>query len=193
MQVGMAYPAMSAVRPDFLSPQISFPPEWRRRGPATPAQPEATAGTSGKEEANPYHQWPLRTMAFASDLGTVGHLVNLPKLFWAGWLVAAPYYVCSVASRPDREKKEEELIYQATANGFFPLLSAKLGVSLGRLAEGHFGGGQHSKTGETRPSPLWRMGGGLGALAVLTPTLCDPLSRWLLEKWRSNHPGSAES
>lgn len=58
-----------------------------------------------------YRQWPLRGLAFTSDLGTVGYLVKQPWLGLIGWMLALPYYVYALWRQPDSKSHKEEVVY----------------------------------------------------------------------------------
>lgn len=122
------------------------------------------------------HQWPWRGFAFASDLGILAHLLRKPKLAGVGWLIALPYYGCSLVSKPGKEKKLEEAVYQFTANGLCPLLEVKLGIIVGKLV-----GVKFPKIALS----VWKGAGGLLALAVLTPTVGDPVSSHIVQKYQA--------
>lgn len=132
------------------------------------------------------HQFPYRSFAFASDLGTVAHIVKQPKLAGIGWMIAAPYYLYSILAQPNKEKREQETVYQLTANGIFPLLEAKLGAIAGQQAGLHLLSSLPEKTfswlHKARPA-TWKGLGSLVALVTLTPTLGDPLSKKILNKF----------
>jgi hypothetical protein len=136
-----------------------------------------------------HRKWPWRILAFSSDLGTVGYLVKLPQLGLVGWLLALPYYVLAVARQPNVQSQKEELLYQSTANGLFPLIEAKLGI----LAADNLHKGFAPRLTRQGISGLnslasrsvWKMLGSLIALATLTPTLGDRISHWLLKQYRN--------
>ncbi len=134
------------------------------------------------------HQWPWRGLAFASDLGTMAHLLKQPKLAGLGWLVSAPYYAVCIGVQPSTNRRKEEAVYQLSANGIFPFLAAKVGATLGDA----FGVRFLQKIGGTARtfSPLLSRGiGGLLGLAVLTPTVGDPLSQTLISTLKKvRHP-----
>lgn len=125
-------------------------------------------------------QWPWRGFAFSSDLGTIGYLVKKPQLAGLGWLTALPYYIFSIENRPKGSERKEEALYQATANGILPFAEAKIGTMAGELLHQRF-----AQTGKlTRP--MSKTLGGLTALLVLTPILGDPISRWLIKRYKSS-------
>jgi len=132
-------------------------------------------------------QWPWRIFPFASDLGTVGCLLKRPKLGLLGWAIAAPYYLVSILKQPNGQQRKNEALYQATANGVFPFLAAKTGAKFGealyRLLKAH---------SLNAVNVLWKQNrlkllGGLLGLVVLTPTVGDPISRQLCQKYQNRH------
>jgi hypothetical protein len=138
--------------------------------------PKRQALDSLKPE-NIFHQWPLRGLAFASDLGTVAKLVNLPKIGIAGWVIAVPYYLASIFSKDDRQQRQKELIYQTTANGVFPFLEAKAGVHLaGKLSQNKSIQAFLPILLKQKPQYLQLLSG-LLFVALLTPLIGDPLSK----------------
>lgn len=119
-----------------------------------------------------HRQWPYRGLAFASDLGIVGHFIQQPKLAWGGWLIAMPYYLYSLWIQPSKERRQEELLYQSTANLAFPLAEAKLGTAGGAML-----GKKLLNAGLKRmPVTMWKFLGGIAALVAMTPTIGDPIS-----------------
>lgn len=133
---------------------------------------------------NVFHQWPIRGFAFASDLGTVAKLANVPKLGIAGWVIAAPYYLASLLGQDNKQKRQNELIYQATANGLFPFLEAKAAVYLaGKLSQNAAFQSRLPQIAKIKPQYLQLLAG-LLFVGVLTPLVGDPLSKRCLS-WRS--------
>jgi hypothetical protein len=134
---------------------------------------------------NFFHQWPLRGFAFASDLGTVAKLANVPKLGMAGWAIAAPYYLASILGQKNKQQRENELIYQATANGLFPFLEAKAGVHLGgKLSQTPLFQSFFPKIAKIKPQYLQLLSG-LLFVGLLTPFVGDPFSKKCLS-WLSH-------
>ena len=135
-----------------------------------------------------YQQWPLRGFAFCSDLGTVGYLVNKPKIGIVGWALALPYYLYAVFKQPKGEQQRQELLYQATANGIFPFVEAKAGVGMGDLLYRHVISPVSQKYPHLALScltqPRSKIAGGLMALLALTPTVGDPISDWILKNYK---------
>lgn len=139
------------------------------------------------------HRWPFRGLAFASDLGTVSYLVNQPRLGHIGWLLSLPYYAVSILKAPSGNKRHEEILYQATANGLFPYAEAKLGMLAGEQVSHQVQSflKKHAPASQLRklaPS-VYKLLGGLGALILLTPRLGDPLSHWLISQYRQRRDG----
>jgi hypothetical protein len=135
-------------------------------------------------ESSKLHQWPWRGFAFASDLGTVGALLKQPGLGVVGWLIALPYYAYALLSEQPGQKRKEEMLYQVTANGFFPLIEAKIGIVLGHLLEQKLKRVFPDKLFTRFRQPVYRLGGGLLAVAALTPLAGDPVSRHLMNRYR---------
>ena len=131
-----------------------------------------------EQNFNP-HQWPWRLIAFASDLGSIGYLLKKPALGIIGGLIALPYYAYSIARKKTPTEKKDEFLYQATANGIFPLLEAKLGICLGRFINGFFKQANIKTLAKATPN-TWKIAGGIISVTALTPTIGDPLARKLL-------------
>jgi len=134
------------------------------------------------------HRLPWRLFAFLSDLGLVGHLVRQPILAKLGLILSMPYYLFALASQPNGKARREELIYQSTANGIFPYVEAKAGVTLGKLLYKGLVATLPKKYSlalvkNVLPS-MFESVGGFAALLVLTPTVGDRLSRSILEFYR---------
>lgn len=137
-----------------------------------------------------HRQWPWRGFAFSSDLGTLGCLVNKPQLAGLGWLIALPYYLYSVFSQSKGQKRKEEIMYQATANGLLPFVEAKAGTMAGELLYRKLA----LRLIEKAPTiifsrltrPMAKTFGGLTALLVLTPTLGDPISHWIIKRYKTS-------
>lgn len=141
------------------------------------------------EERLSHRQWPWRILPFCSDLGTVGYLINRPKVGLIGWLLAMPYYLYAVLRQPDSQKRKEEVLYQSTANGLFPLVEAKMGINVGYFLYKRLTSIQHKKICPIddltkRPIALYKLAGGLLALAIMTPMLGDPFSHWIGEQYK---------
>jgi hypothetical protein len=131
-----------------------------------------------------YHQWPIRGFAFASDLGTIAKLANIPKLGIAGWIIAAPYYLASILGQDNKQKRQNELIYQVTANGLFPFVEAKAGVHFaGKLSQNPLFKSLLPKIATIKPEYL-QLFSGLLFVGLLTPLVGDPLSKRCLS-WLS--------
>lgn len=141
------------------------------------------------EEPLLHRKWPWRILPFASDLGTIGYLMNRPKLGLAGWVIATPYYLYAIMRRPNRKKRNEEVLYQSTANGIFPAIEAKLGVIAGGLLHDQLNPNLLQKypgSALTRLSnTAYKLVGGILALVALTPSLGDPLSHWLGQQYQT--------
>jgi hypothetical protein len=137
---------------------------------------EQTLMESDKPVEDKLHQWPWRGFAFASDLGILAQLLRKPKLAGVGWLIALPYYGYSLVSKPSKEKRIEEAVYQLTANGLCPLIEVKLGIIVGKLVGVKF---------PKIALPVWKGAGGLLALAVLTPAVGDPVSSQIVQKYQA--------
>jgi len=153
----------------------------------------------------PYREWPWRTFAFCSDLGTVGYLTNMPKLGIVGWLLALPYYGAAILTQPNGKKRKEEILYQATGNGIFPFLEAKAGVKAGGWLYGYL---QNAAVAKKCSIPILnkltqsmaKIGGSLIALFTLTPAIGDPISQWVVKQYKiyqkkghTNEPNSCVS
>jgi hypothetical protein len=133
-----------------------------------------------------YHQWPYRGLAFASDLGTLGYLLQKPRLGMLGWAIALPYYAAALFSRPTAAEKQDEALYQVSANGVFPFLAAKAGTCIGHWLA--------TLVAKQLPLPktcslnsrikLCEALIGLFGLLAFTPRLGDPLSAWLVQQNR---------
>lgn len=152
---------------------------------------QVSGSQPGVSETPRYRQWPYRGFAFASDLGLVGYLIKQPILGSIGWLIALPYYAYALLQHKDTRGKKEEALYQATANGIFPFIEAKLGVMAGDFAPSKLP--KSFKKSPTSilhrlPNPVYKGIGGLLALLILTPTLGDPLSHRLVGKYQTS-PG----
>jgi hypothetical protein len=149
-----------------------------------------TAEISNNLDTPGYRQWPWRGFAFCSDLGTVGYLANKPKLGILGWILATPYYVLTLFKQPPGKERRQELIYQATANGFFPFVEAKTGVMLGGLLHQHVFIPFINKNSVSALSrltlPPSKIAGGLTTLLTLTPTVGDPLSHWIIKQYKTH-------
>ena len=137
-----------------------------------------------------YRQWPWRGFAFCSDLGTVGYLLNKPKFGILGWALALPYYLYALACQPTGQQRNQELLYQSTANGVLPFLEAKAGVAAGGMLAIQaikknsmpvFGLLTHS---------MIKVMGGIIALLALTPVLGDPISNWVVRQYAFNRENS---
>lgn len=146
--------------------------------------------TTGNSEVPAHRQWPWRSFAFCSDLGTVGYLVNKPKLGLLGWVLALPYYLYALFKQPKGEQRKQEFIYQTTANGIFPFTEAKLGVVIGDLIDQHLITPLIKKYPTSAFSrltqPMSKIAGGLIALLALTPTMGDPVSHWIMQKYKTH-------
>jgi hypothetical protein len=145
---------------------------------------------SNVSETPRYRQWPYRGFAFASDLGLVGYLLKQPIMGTIGWLIALPYYAYALLQQKNPKDRKEEALFQATANGIFPFIEAKLGVTAGDWISKK--PPQNAKKYPSSvlprlPRPVYKGIGGLLALLVLTPTLGDPLSHWLLNKYQAGY------
>lgn len=140
-------------------------------------------------KAPAYQSWPWRGFAFCSDLGTVGYLVNKPKLGLLGWVLALPYYLFAIFKQPKGEQRKQAIFYQATANGIFPILEAKAGVEIGGLLHRHVMNHFIQKYPPFAlrwlTQPGLKIVGGLMALLALTPTLGDPISDSILERYKA--------
>lgn len=146
---------------------------------------------SSERSDTPVHrQWPWRGFAFCSDLGTVGYLVNKPQLAALGWLLALPYYAYSIFSQPKGKKRNEEMVYQVTANGMMPFAGAKVGTLAGEALYRNAVTQLRKKYPNSQlyrlSLPLYKTLGGLIALFALTPTVGDPLSRWIMQRYQSS-------
>ncbi len=139
---------------------------------------QETSSKPATDTARPvYRQWPWRGFAFCSDLGTVGYLINKPKLGLLGWALAMPYYLYALLKQPKGPQRNQELAYQATANGLLPFLEAKTGVITG---------GYMAKRLNPLVNPSFsKLTGGLTALLALTPTVGDPFSNWVLKQYKT--------
>lgn len=180
--MGMVLTSMPSVQAAILTapqPFASF------KATALPLSCQTSADSLAKGF---YRQWPWRLFAFASDLGTVGYLVNKPALGLLGWMIALPYYGVSILRQPNRAERRDELLYQATANGLFPLVEAKAGAVAGEWLFNKTGAWvqKHSPISAlTRlTSPVYKALGSLGAMLALTPLLGDPLGHWCLGQYR---------
>ncbi len=146
-----------------------------------------TSHTASEKQEPAYRQWPWRGFAFCSDLGSIGYLLKNPRLARWGWALALPYYAYALIHQPSRAKRQEELIYQATANGVFPFLAAKGGVQAGQAV--HQAVSSHWKEVLLKhglSAPRFQLVGALLALLLLTPGVGDPLSRWLLTRYQEH-------
>ena len=137
----------------------------------------ASSKTATEPDTPLYRQWPWRGFAFCSDLGTVGYLINKPKLGLFGWALALPYYLYALFKQPKGPQRSQEFAYQATANGLLPFLEAKAGVITGGYIAKRF-------KPLVKPS-LSKLTGGLTALLALTSTVGDPLSDWMLKQYKT--------
>lgn len=149
-------------------------------------------GTSNAPAKTPTHrQWPMRGLAFASDLGLVGYLVKQPILGSIGWLIALPYYAYALLKQPDKQSRKEEFLFQVTANGLLPLAEAKAGIMTGNLGYQKLSALLVQKYPTSVLSkltqPMYKAIGGLLALLVLTPTLGDPISHWMMVQYQSRY------
>ena len=143
---------------------------------ATTVSPTSNA-ESQQSSASAYHQWPWRALAFASDLGTIGCLIQKPRLGLLGWALAAPYYLAAIFTRPTKAAKQDEFIYQVTANGVFPFLAAKIGVSLSKKIYLKLLSHYSKFPGvESKYFKVTQALGGLLSLLILTPRVGDPMS-----------------
>lgn len=154
-------------------------------------QPFANSVISGsvvpEQEARPIsRQWPWRALAFLSDLGTLGYLIQQPKLGGWGWLAALPYYYASLFSQPAGPQRNEELIFQATANGLFPLIAAKIGISFVHVLERLTVIPPKWLAHSQKTLPLAKITGGIVAMAVLTMTVGDPITQWILTHYKKS-------
>lgn len=122
-------------------------------------------------------QFPYRLLAFTSDLGTIAHLIKRPKLSWLGWSISAPYYAWAVVRQPAGQKRREELLYQATANGLFPYMWATLGTKMAKTALFHFPP-IRQRIPQSR-HPFFQFAAVLTAVLCLTPTLGDYFSKFI--------------
>lgn len=149
-----------------------------------------SAGTPIESKPPAYQQWPWRGFAFCSDLGTVGYLVNKPKLGIVGWALALPYYLYAIFKQPKSEQQRQELLYQATANGIFPFVEAKAGVGIGDLLHRYVISPVIKKYPASALSwltqPRSKIAGGLMALLALTPTVGDPISDWIFKNYKTH-------
>jgi hypothetical protein len=159
-----------------------FPP---RRNPIYPSIPSTIIANEVPLDDQPHRQWPWRLFPFASDLGTVGCLLNRPKLGILGWMIATPYYLYAFLKQPDARQRKDETLYQATANGIFPLIEAKIGVKLGEVLY-HLASKSSMLSVETVKQSHCKLLGGLLALITLTPTLGDPVSHQICRKYQSH-------
>jgi hypothetical protein len=146
--------------------------------------------TSSDSQSPAHQQWPWRGFAFCSDLGTLGYLMNKPKLGFVGWTLALPYYLYALFQQPKGEQRNRELIYQATANGIFPFAAAKAGVITGGFIYQRFIT-QFIKKYPTSilkrfTQPISKIAGGFIALLTLTPMVGDPLSHWMIQKFQTH-------
>ena len=148
--------------------------------------PLIEAQTASQKED--YRQWPWRGLAFASDLGTVGYLVKQHWLGLIGWLLALPYYAYALWRQPDSKNRKEEAVYQATANGFLPFMAAKVGTMIGELAHRKitvFLAEKYPTSGLNKLTcPMYKVIGGLATLLVLTPSVDDPISNWIMSQYK---------
>jgi hypothetical protein len=163
---------------------VSFPPRRDSTYPAIPLKPKADwFHSSDSLESQTHRQWPWRLLPFASDLGTVGCLLNKPKLGLLGWVIATPYYLYAISKQPDAHRRKDEMLYQVTANGFFPLVEAKIGVNSGEIL--------HQLVSKTKilsahaaKQSHCKLFGGLLGLITLTPLVGDPISNQVCQKYQ---------
>ncbi len=137
-----------------------------------------------------WDKWPWRGLAFCSDLGTIGYLIHKPKLGALGWAIAAPYYLFALTQAPRGRARQEEALYQSTANGLFPLMEAKLGVVAGQVIHSTIQkcvSTSPSKFAQSRLLSLLRSStfakitGGVLAVTTLTTTVGDRLSNKIVQ------------
>lgn len=159
-----------------------------KRGEVLPkpqhAQFKGVSVSQGAEQPDlPTREWPWRGFGFASDLGTLGALMGKPKIGVVGWLIALPYYAYSILSKPKGKARQEEALYQATANGIFPTAALTIGTRTGGALSQLT---QKYSLNQSRPIPtnVYKAGMGLLSLAVLTKTLGDPLSQKMLDSFQ---------
>lgn len=153
-------------------------------GPSLSKTPSFPSRHFDESRPNVFHQWPWRTLAFASDLGIIAQILKKPKFAGLGWLVALPYYGASIASRPSTAQRQEEGIYQLTANGLFPILEAHLGIKLGALLRGKLATKIPGRITQF-PQPVCKGLSALLGLMTLTPLLGDRISDKIIEFFRS--------
>ena len=161
----------------------------------TPASPSLPSQNTSATEANTpvYRQWPWRGFAFCSDLGTIGYLLKKPRLARWGWALALPYYAYALIHQPTKAKRQEELLYQATANGLFPFLAAKAGVQAGDSAHQALSAPwRQALLKQGLSAPRVKLVGALLAVLLLTPGVGDPISRWLEARYQKHLRGSAK-
>jgi hypothetical protein len=185
-------PYLTQLYPVFRRPQPLM--TERVRGNYAPALPVSNpvsfkpSKSEGSTVNLTAHRWPWRLFAFLSDMGLVGHLVRQPKLAKLGLGLSLPYYAYAIASQPDAHAQQEEVLYQATANGLFPYVEAKIGVKAGRMLYRELIATLPKKYARAlirraAPSMLQSVMG-FAALVALTPTVGDPLSRSILKFYR---------
>ena|GEM_PF-4660547 len=152
-----------------------------------------TSSAQNNEDQNdkqPCRQWPWRIFAFLSDLGTIGCLLKKRWMGALGWSLALPYYAYALIHQPDSKSRKEEALYQVTANGIFPFMAAKIGITLGDRTYQKIGKSVAKNYPHTffteLTHPMYKGIGGLLALLALTPTLNDPLSHKIVQ-WAKPH------
>lgn len=136
-----------------------------------------------------HQQWPWRSFAFFSDLGTEGYLVNKPQLAGIGWLIALSYYIYAIFSQPKGKKRNEEVVYQATANGIMPFAEAKAAVLAGEYIQKKLAVPFQKRNKVSLfkwvSLPASKVTGGLMALLALTPGVGDPVSKRIIKVYQS--------